>query len=233
VERSRIAGSRFTAKVSSSPVEGIFIVFEGPEGSGKSTQARLLANRLRAGKRGVVLTREPGGTPIAEQVRTILLDRTNCAMLPETEALLYSAARAQHVGDVIRPALERGEVVICDRFADSTIAYQGGGRGLSIDDLRAIQRLATGGLTPTLRILVDVPVEIGLRRRFGVAAEVNRLDVAGVEFHERVRAAYLALAAEDPTTWAVVNGDGTVEEVEERIVHVVDQHTGLGATARA
>jgi dTMP kinase len=214
-------------------VEGIFIVFEGPEGSGKSTQARLLANRLKSGDRAVVLTREPGGTPIAEQVRTILLDQANCAMLPETETLLYSAARAQHVGDVIRPALERGAVVICDRFADSTLAYQGGGRGLSFDDLRTIQRLATGGLTPTLRILVDVPVEIGLRRRFGDASEVNRLDVAGVEFHERVRAAYLKLAAEDTATWAVVDGEGTVEEVEERIVQAVTRYTGLGVTANA
>jgi len=214
-------------------VEGIFIVFEGPEGSGKSTQARLLANLLKSEVREVVLTREPGGTPIAEQVRTILLDQANCAMLPETEALLYSAARAQHVGDVIRPALERGAVVICDRFADSTLAYQGGGRGLSIDDLRTIQRLATGGLTPTLRILVDVPVEVGLRRRFGVEAEVNRLDVAGVEFHERVRAAYLRMAVEDPSTWAVVDGEGTVDEVEERIVQAVTRHTGLGVTAKA
>jgi dTMP kinase len=214
-------------------VKGTFIVFEGPEGSGKSTQARLLANRLKSGEREVVLTREPGGTPIAEQVRTILLDQANCAMLPETEALLYSAARAQHVGDVIRPALERGAVVICDRFADSTLAYQGGGRGLSIDDLRTIQRLATGGLTPTLRILVDVPVEVGLRRRFGVEAEVNRLDVAGVEFHERVRAAYLTMATEDEATWAVVDGEGTVEEVEERIVQAVAQHTEFGVAAKA
>src|SRR5262249_44090333 len=151
------------------------------EGAGKSTQARLLAIRLKSEGLDVVLTREPGGTPIAEQVRKILLDQANCAMLAETEALLYSAARAQHVGDVIRPALERGAVVVCDRFADSTLAYQGGGRGLSMGDLRAVQRLATGGLTPALRILVDLPVEVGLRRRFGAADEVNRLDVAGVD----------------------------------------------------
>jgi dTMP kinase len=214
-------------------VSGIFIAFEGPEGSGKSTQARLLANRIMAQGRDVVLTREPGGTPIAEQVRTILLDRANCAMLPETEALLYSAARAQHVGDVIRPALERGAVVICDRFADSTLAYQGGGRGLSIDDLRTIQRLATGGLMPTLRILVDVPVEIGLRRRFDVEDEINRLDVAGLEFHQRVRAAYLAMAAQDATSWIVVDGTDTVAVVEERIVHAVAHRAGLGRAAGA
>lgn len=214
-------------------MRGVFIVFEGPEGAGKSTQARLLAKRLRDEGHDVVLTREPGGTPIAEQVRTILLDHDNCAMLPETEALLYSAARAQHVGDVIRPALERGAVVVCDRFADSTLAYQGGGRGLSIEDLRAVQRLATGGLAPTLKILVDVPVEVGLQRRFGAGDDVNRLDVAGVAFHRRVRAAYLALAAEDPSTWVVVDGNERVEVVEERIMHEVARRTELGLTATA
>jgi dTMP kinase len=213
-------------------VSGIFIVFEGPEGSGKTTQARRLATRVSAQGRDVVLTREPGGTPIGEQVRTILLDQTNCAMLPETEALLYSAARAQHVGDVIRPALERGAVVICDRFADSTLAYQGGGRGLSMDDLRAIQRLATGGLTPTLRILVDLPVEVGLRRRFGVENEVNRLDVAGIEFHRRVRSAYLEMAALDQS-WIVIDGDDSVDVVEERIVQTVARKTGLALAASA
>jgi dTMP kinase len=214
-------------------VGGVFIVFEGPEGAGKSTQARLLANRLQSEGRDVVFTREPGGTPIGEQVRTVLLDQSNCAMLPETEALLYSAARAQHVGDVIRPALERGAVVVCDRFADSTLAYQGGGRGLSMEDLRAVQRLATGGLTPTLRILVDVPVEVGLRRRFGAADEVNRLDVAGVDFHRRVRAAYVALAAEDESSWVVVDGNDEVDVVEERIVREVARRTGLGLATRA
>ncbi|MEA2582155.1 MAG: dTMP kinase [Thermomicrobiales bacterium] len=213
-------------------MSGIFIVFEGPEGSGKTTQARRLATRVSAQGRDVVLTREPGGTPIGEQVRTILLDQTNCAMLPETEALLYSAARAQHVGDVIRPALERGAVVICDRFADSTLAYQGGGRGLSMDDLRAIQRLATGGLTPTLRILVDLPVEVGLRRRFGVEDEVNRLDVAGIEFHRRVRSAYLEMAALDQS-WIVIDGDDSVDVVEERIVQTVARKTGLALAASA
>jgi dTMP kinase len=214
-------------------VGGVFIVLEGPEGAGKSTQARLLAGRLRRDGHDVVLTREPGGTPIAEQVRAILLDQANCAMLPATEALLYSASRAQHVGDVIRPALERGAVVVCDRFADSTLAYQGGGRGLPMEELQAVQRLATGGLAPTLRILVDVPVEVGLWRRFGVEDEVNRLDVAGIEFHRRVRAAYLAMAAEDESSWVIVDGDDDIAVVEERIVQEVAQRTGLRLATRA
>jgi dTMP kinase len=154
-------------------------------------------------------------------------------MLPETEALLYSAARAQHVGDVIRPALERGAVVVCDRFADSTLAYQGGGRGLPMEDLRIVQRLATGGVTPTLRILVDVPVEVGLGRRFGAADEVNRLDLAGVDFHRRVRAAYLAMAAEDRSSWVVVDGSDEVDMVEERIMREVARRTDLGLVPKA
>jgi dTMP kinase len=214
-------------------VGGVFIVLEGPEGAGKSTQARLLADRLRNGGNDVVLTREPGGTPIGEQIRAILLDQANCAMLPATEALLYLAARAQHVGDVIKPALERGAVVVCDRFADSTLAYQGGGRGLPMQDLRAAQRLATGGVAPTLRILVDVPVEVGLRRRLGVEDEVNRLDVAGIEFHRRVRAAYLAMVAEDRSSWVVIDGDDEVTVVEERIVQEVARRTDLRLATRA
>jgi dTMP kinase len=191
-----------------------------------------LAERLGADGYDVVLTREPGGTPIGEQVRSILLDPVNCAMLPETEALLYSAARAQHVGDVIRPALERGAVVVCDRFVDSTLAYQGGGRGLAIDVLEAIQRFATGGVVPSLRILLDVPVEIGLARRFG-AGETNRLDEADVEFHRRVRAAFLSFASRDPEAWAIVDARDSVDEVEERILQTVAQRTRLGALAQA
>jgi dTMP kinase len=138
-------------------------------------------------------------------------------MLAETEALLYTAARAQNVGETIRPALERGAVVVCDRFTDSTLAYQGGGRGLSIDDLAGMQRLATGGLTPTLRILIDLPVEVGLQRRFAGTDEVNRLDRAGVEFHRRVQVTYRTLAAQDPVNWAIIDGEAAVDVVSERI----------------
>lgn len=206
---------------------GVFIVFEGPEGSGKSTQARLLADRIRGTGREVVLTREPGGTAIGEQVRAILLASANCAMLAETEALLYTAARAQNVGETIRPALERGAVVICDRFTDSTLAYQGGGRGLSIDDLAGMQRLATGGLTPDLRILIDLPVEVGLSRRFAGTDEINRLDRAGVAFHRRVQETYRALATRDPASWVILDGETPIQTVSERVADVVAQRTGL------
>ena len=206
---------------------GVFIVLEGPDGSGKSTQARRLAERLRATGREVLLTREPGGTAIGEEIRTILLDRDNYAMLAETEALLHSAARAQHVGEVIRPALERGCIVVCDRFADSTLAYQGGGRGLPIAELRAVERLATGGLTAHLRLLLDLPVELGLRRRFGAGHEVNRLDLAEIDFHRRVRETYLDLARSDPQRWVVVNASDSIDSVTDQIVWAVETRLGL------
>ncbi len=200
---------------------GLFIAFEGPEGSGKSTQVRLLGERLSPLGIPLVVTREPGGTPIGEQVRTVLLDRTNCAMLAETEVLLYSAARAQHVGEVLQPALAAGAVVVCDRYVDSTLAYQGAGRGLPLASLAAVQRFATGGLVPDLRVLLDVPAGLGLGRRFAVPGEINRLDVADIAFHERVRGAYLAAAAADPSGWAVIDATGTIAEVADLVVAAV------------
>lgn len=206
---------------------GAFIVFEGPEGAGKSTQVRLLAARLRAAGLRVVETREPGGTPIGEQVRRVLLDHANVAMRAETEALLYSAARAQHVAAVLRPALAEGAVVVCDRYADSTLAYQGGGHGLPMEALRAVQRLATGGLLPDLRVLLDLPVEAGLARRFGAPDEVNRIDAADVAFHRRVRAAYRDLAAADQDHWVVIDAAGEVADVSRRVADAVHSRIGL------
>lgn len=205
---------------------GRFIAFEGPEGSGKSTQIRLAADDIR--RRGYVVTvaREPGGVAIAEQIRTVLLSRDNCAMLSETEALLYSAARAQLVGEVIAPALQRGEIVLCDRFVDSTLAYQGAGRGLSMDDLAVIQTFATRGLKPHVRVLLDLPVEVGLRRRFADAATVNRLDETDLAFHERVRAAYLRFAANEPAAWRIVNADQSIDDVAARVLAVVREAVG-------
>lgn len=181
-----------------------FVVFEGPDGAGKSTQAAMLVAALRAGGLPVVATREPGGTPIGERIREILLDPENCAILAETEALLYAAARAQHVREVVLPALAAGTMVVSDRFVDSSFAYQGAGRGLPQAAVRSIQTLATGGLVPDLRILLDLPVAVGLERRLGTA-EANRLDAEDRSFHDRVRRAFLAMADEDPAGWVVVD----------------------------
>jgi len=214
-------------------VRGIFLAFEGPEGSGKSTQARKLADRFRACGYDVVLTREPGGTPIGEQIRKIVLGEVNCAMLAETEALLYSAARAQHVREVIRPALAQGKVVITDRYADSTLAYQGGGRGLPMDQLLAVQTLATGGLWPDLRLLLDLPVEIGLARRLMAKEEVNRLDRTEVAFHQRVRQAYLELAAANPEGWAIIDAEQEPERVAVLVSEAVTARLGIPLCAES
>lgn len=192
---------------------GAFIVFEGPEGGGKSMQAAALADWLRTAGHEVVQCREPGGTPLGERIRDVLLGREDYAILPEAETLLLSAARAQLVRTVVEPALRLGAIVVCDRFAASTLAYQGGGAGLPADALCDIARFATGGLQPDLVILLDLPVEIGLRRRLEEAGSVNRIDLAGREFHERVRASFRAQAARDPTRWTVIDASRSVGDV--------------------
>jgi dTMP kinase len=198
-----------------------FITFEGPEGAGKSTQIRLLADRLRANGADVVTTREPGGTAIGEQIRAVLLSSTSSGISAETEALLMTAARAQHVSEVIRPALERGQIVLCDRYVDSTIAYQGGGRGLSIDGLLRLQTFATGGLEPDLRVLLDLPVEMGLRRRRSGGEETNRLDDESLQFHTRVRHMYLELAQHPD--WVVIDASRDVQAVASDVLAAVER----------
>jgi dTMP kinase len=200
---------------------GYFIAFEGPEGAGKSSQIRLLADTLRATGCDVLVTREPGGTPIGERIRDVLLDASSAAMSPRTEALLLNAARAQLVQDVIGPALERGEVVLCDRFADSTLAYQGGGRGLSLWELATLQQFAIGGLEPDLRILLDVDAEIGLRRRRAVVGSSNRLDEESLLFHRRVRDTFRELARADPGSWIVLDGGQPSETVASEVANEV------------
>lgn len=193
----------------------LFITFEGPDGSGKTTQARMLAEYLESRGMQVLHTREPGGTPIGEQIREVILTTRNQSIRDETEALLYSAARAQIVAEQIRPALAAGKIVVCDRYADSTMAYQGYGLGLDLQALRVITQFATGGLVPDLTFYVDVPVELGLARRH--RGETNRLDLKDRVYHSRVREGFLKMAQEEPQRWIVIDGTRTVDKVQEEI----------------
>jgi len=188
---------------------GLFIAFEGGEASGKSTQAARLAAEL-----GAVLTREPGGTGVGERIRDLLLDIATEGLDARAEALLMAAARAQHVAEVIRPALEAGRHVVTDRFIGSSLAYQGYGRRLSVDDVRRISAWATDDLEPDLVVLLDVPDEVAAER---LGSDRDRLEAEGAEFHQRVAAGFRALAAADPVHWTVVDGIGTVDEVAERV----------------
>jgi dTMP kinase len=192
---------------------GLFVTFEGGEGSGKSTQLVRLAARLRA--RGIepLVTREPGGTPLAEGIRNLLLDpaRRPGAM---SEALLMEAARADLVVSLVRPALDAGRVVLCDRYDDSTLAYQGGGRGLEPGLLAVLNRVATGGLKPDLTLLYDVPPGVGLARRENAGGDTNRLDREPADFHARVRQRFLELAAAEPERWVVLDATATPDELE-------------------
>jgi dTMP kinase len=209
-------------------VSGLFVTFEGGEGSGKSTQVARLAARLRARGREPVLTREPGGTPLAEGIRELLLDparRPGAA----SEAFLMEAARADVVAHVVRPALAAGRVVLCDRYDDSTLAYQGGGRGLDADLLAALNRAATGGLVPDLTLLYDVPPELGLARRGSAAGDTNRLDREPPEFHARVRRRYLELAAAAPERWVVLDGAAPPDELERLGWAALEARLGRGA----
>ena len=205
--------------------EDLFITFEGPDGSGKTTQIQLLYQYLRERGYPVYLTREPGGTSIGDQIRAVLHDVRNTEMRPEAEILLYSASRAQLVGQVIRPRLAAGEIVLCDRYAESTLAYQGYGRLLDLPTLRYITAFATGGLRPDLIIYLDLPVEEGLRRRLAAyqagGAEWNRMDQEEVAFHQRVRAGYLQMAAAEPDRWLVLDAAQPVDVIQERIREAV------------
>jgi dTMP kinase len=207
---------------------GFFISFEGPEGGGKSTQIHRLAATLADQGYVVWTTREPGGTRVGEMIRPILLSQRQTRMTPWSEALLFTAARAQHVEEVIRPRLARGELVLCDRYTDSTLAYQGYGRGLDLDTLRRLQAQATAGLLPALTILLNLPVETGLSRIPRPAQD--RLDRETATFHQRVRAGYLEMAAADPRRWREVDAAADADQVAKRILGLVSEalhHAGV------
>jgi dTMP kinase len=211
---------------------GLFITLEGPEGSGKSTHAPRLAEYLRSLGRDVLLTREPGGTSIGDQIRSVLNDHANAAMQPRAEFLLFCASRAQLVSQMIRPHLERGGTVVCDRFSDSSLAYQGFGHGLDREVLRSICDFATGNLQPNLTLLLDLPVEIGLARRRQGQGDWNRLDALEVEFHRRVRQGYLELALQNPSRWIRIDAEKEEEEVWAQILRAVESRLESGRGRR-
>ncbi len=208
----------------------MFITFEGLDGSGKTTQVKELTSALRAQGHQVLLTREPGGTEIGDRIREILQDKANTAMTAQAELLLFCASRAQIVAEVIRPHLDGGGIVICDRFADSTIAYQGYGRGIELDLLYAIIRFATGGLQPDLTLYLDITPEEGIARRqqaslFG--EEFSRIDQMALEFHRRVQQGYLALMAAEPGRWLRIDAAQPSAAVQADIRAALTAQAGM------
>lgn len=198
----------------------MFITLEGPEGSGKSTQIKRLAERLQALGYPVLTTREPGGTPIGDQIRQVLVRMENQELHPRTEILLFLAARAQLVEQVVKPALRDGKIILCDRYGDSTLAYQGYGHGLDLEKLRQMLAFATDRLKPDLTILLDLDVRTGLLRK-KAEDEWNRLDAYEVLFHERVREGYLKLAREEPERWRIVDAAQGIDTVQEDLFQLV------------
>lgn len=192
----------------------MFITLEGPEGSGKTSQLPALAEFLRGAGYDIIVTREPGGTAVGDQIRAVLMNLKNQSIVPRTEILLFLAARAQHVEELIRPALAAGKVVLCDRYGDSTLAYQGFGHRTDLKTLQTLLDFSTGGLKPDLTLLVDVPVEVGMARKRANSSEWNRLDAYDLAFHERVRQGYFALAEAEPDRWVIIDATEEKEKVQ-------------------
>lgn len=198
----------------------MFITLEGPEGSGKTSQMPKLAKYLRSKGYEVITTREPGGTPISDQVRDILISMKNTGMMPRTEILLFLAARAQLVEELIKPAIQSGKIVLCDRYGDSTLAYQGYGHQLDLDTLKRMLAFATDGLKPDLTIYLDIDVEAGLQRKIK-KDEWNRLDAYEVAFHQRVRKGYHQLIAEEPLRWVILDASQSLADVQKQMRKLV------------
>ena len=201
-------------------MKGTFISFEGIEGTGKSTQAKLLYQYLLDKGYEVILTEEPGGTKIGLKIREVLLSVDHKGMTPLTELLLYNASRAQHIQEVILPAIKRDAIVLTDRFSDSTFAYQGYGRGIDLDLLNSIDRIATNCLRPDLTVLLDIDAETGLMRNRGIN-KIDRLELEDIAFHKRVRDGYHKLAAKEPERLKLIDVSGSIEEIQGRIVRIV------------
>jgi dTMP kinase len=204
----------------------MFITLEGPEGSGKTSQLPALAQYLRDAGYEVVVTREPGGTAVGDQIREVLMNLKNVAIVPRTEILLFLAARAQHVEEIIRPALKAGKIVLCDRFGESTLAYQGYGHRTDLETLRALLDFSTGGLKPDLVLLLDIPVKAGLERKREIS-EWNRLDAYEQAFHERVRKGYIDLAKAEPERWWIIDATETKEKVQQRMRQAIMKRLAL------
>ena len=196
---------------------GLFITFEGVDGAGKSTQIRRLAANLKREGVSVLVTREPGGTPISERIREVLLERQHHKMVSTTELLLYAAARSQHVAQCIAPALAEGQIVISDRFGDAMVAYQGHGRGLDLELIHHLNRVATDGLVPDLTIVLDVPVKVGRERTRRRRRALDRLELEDFEFHQRVREGYLTIAKEEPHRVRVIHSEQNFKLVRDEI----------------
>ncbi len=210
-------------------MSGLFITLEGPDGCGKTCQIPGMADYLRKQGVEVLTTREPGGTPISEQVRDVIMSMRNKAMHPRTEILLFQSARAQHVEEIIRPALTAGKVVICDRFTDSTMAYQGYGHQTDLVFLRQLLDFTTGSLKPDLTLLLDVDVETGLKRRQAGGGEWNRLDDYDLAFHQRVRVGYHQLAEQEPDRWVTVDARQSKEDIQTAIRAILKQRMQLAS----
>ncbi len=198
----------------------MFITFEGPDGSGKTTQINPLSDYLIQNGYSVLITREPGGTSIGDQIRQVLSDLKNTGMHPRSETLLFLAARAQLVEEVIKPHLEKGFIVLCDRYADSTMAYQGYGHQNDLDQIQSLIEFATGGLKPDLTLLFDMDVEEGLQRK-ALGSEWNRLDAYSLEFHQRVREGYHILAESEPERWVKIQAGQNPDEIQAAIREIV------------